>query len=137
MKYLPIFFNVRQRPCLVVGGGDIAARKVEALLRAGAKVTIVSPKLCPQLHARHGSGEIIHVAEAFAADHLDDCALVVAATSEAAVNVQVSTLAQGRNIPVNVVDRPDLCTFVFPSIIDRSPGGTGGALSPRREAAPA
>jgi uroporphyrin-III C-methyltransferase / precorrin-2 dehydrogenase / sirohydrochlorin ferrochelatase len=121
MKHLPLFFDIQQRPCLVVGGGEVAARKVETLLRAGARVTVVSPRLCPRLSAHHAAGEIAYLAEAFNAAHLDDCVLAVAATDDAALNKQVSALARQRNIPVNVVDRPELCSFIFPSIIDRSP----------------
>jgi uroporphyrin-III C-methyltransferase / precorrin-2 dehydrogenase / sirohydrochlorin ferrochelatase len=121
MKHLPLFFDVQQRPCLVVGGGSIAARKVEALLRAGAKITVVSPSLGPQLNTHLSAGEITHLASSFEAGHLNDCVLVVAATDDEAINKQISDLAHKRNIPVNVVDRPELCSFIFPSVIDRSP----------------
>jgi uroporphyrin-III C-methyltransferase/precorrin-2 dehydrogenase/sirohydrochlorin ferrochelatase len=121
MKHLPLFFNIRQRPCLVIGGGDVAARKVETLLRAGAKVTVVSPLLDARLNRHLAAGEIVHVAETFDAGHLDGCVLAVAATDDETVNARVSALAQQRNIPVNVVDRPELCSFVFPSVIDRDP----------------
>jgi uroporphyrin-III C-methyltransferase/precorrin-2 dehydrogenase/sirohydrochlorin ferrochelatase len=121
MKHLPLFFDVQQRPCLVVGGGEIAARKVEALLRAGARPIVVSPRLCAKLAAHHAAGEIDYRAEEFNAAHLDQCVLAVAATDDENINKQVSAWAQQRHIPVNVVDRPDLCSFIFPSIIDRSP----------------
>jgi len=121
MKHLPLFFNVQQRACLVVGGGEIAARKVEALLRAGAQPIVISPRLCAKLAAQHAAGEIDYRAEEFNAAHLDRCVLAVAATNDEAVNKRVSALAQQRHIPVNVVDRPDLCSFIFPSIIDRAP----------------
>jgi uroporphyrin-III C-methyltransferase/precorrin-2 dehydrogenase/sirohydrochlorin ferrochelatase len=121
MKYLPLFFDIKGRPCLVVGGGEIAARKVEALLRAGARITVVSPQLGPPLGARHAAGEIGHLAEAFDAGHLADCVLAVAATDDEVINRRVSDLARKRRIPVNVVDHPELCSFIFPSVIDRSP----------------
>ncbi|MEJ2553508.1 MAG: siroheme synthase CysG [Gammaproteobacteria bacterium] len=121
MKYLPLFFDIKGRPCLVVGGGEIAARKVEALLRAGARITVVSPQLGPPLGARHAAGEIGHLAEAFDAGHLADCVLAVAATDDDVINRRVSDLARKRRIPVNVVDHPELCSFIFPSVIDRSP----------------
>jgi uroporphyrin-III C-methyltransferase/precorrin-2 dehydrogenase/sirohydrochlorin ferrochelatase len=131
MKHLPLFFDIRQRPCLVVGGGEVAARKVETLLRAGAQVTVVSPQLNPHLSERRDAGQLSHVAEAFDAAHLDDCVLVVAATADHDLNRRVSELARQANIPVNVVDRPELCTFIFPSIIERAPVtiavSTGGA----------
>ena len=131
MKYLPLFFEIQQRPCLVVGGGEVAARKVGALLRAGARVTVVSPTLSPPLNEHRQTGKITHVAGDFHDSHLDDCILAVAATADGELNRRVSELARQRNIPVNVVDRPELCTFIFPSIIERAPVtiavSTGGA----------
>ena len=131
MKHLPLFFDIRQRPCLVVGGGEVAARKVEALLRAGGRITVVSPTLIPPLSEHNQSGKIVHLAETFDDRHLKDCILVVAATADGELNRRVSELARQHNIPVNVVDRPELCTFIFPSIIDRAPVtvavSTGGA----------
>jgi uroporphyrin-III C-methyltransferase/precorrin-2 dehydrogenase/sirohydrochlorin ferrochelatase len=131
VKYLPIFFDIRRRPCLVVGGGEVAARKVDVLLRAGARVSVISPALCPRLRQRAEAGEIVHVAETFAESHLDGCALAVAATADEAINRRVSEAARRRAIPVNVVDDPALCTFIFPAVIERDPVtvavSTGGA----------
>jgi uroporphyrin-III C-methyltransferase/precorrin-2 dehydrogenase/sirohydrochlorin ferrochelatase len=131
VDFLPVFLAIKQRPCLVVGGGEVAARKVDILLRAGAKVTVVSPTLNPRLSQHRDAGEIVNLAEVFDGGHLMNCVLVVAATADADVNRRVSELARQRNIPVNVVDRPDLCTFIFPSIIERGPVtiavSTGGA----------
>jgi uroporphyrin-III C-methyltransferase/precorrin-2 dehydrogenase/sirohydrochlorin ferrochelatase len=131
MQYFPMFFNINNRPCLVVGGGEVAARKVALLSRAGGKVTVVSPELCESLQRRLKSGEIQHKAKSFEAEDLGDCVLVVAATDDTDVNRAISELAQQKNLPVNVVDQPELCTFVVPSLIDRSPVqvavSTGGA----------
>jgi len=131
MQYFPMFFNINERPCVVVGGGDVAARKVSLLSRAGGKVTVVSPQLCESLQRRLADGEIQHQAKSFDAEDINDCVLVVAATDDAAVNRSISELAQQKNLPVNVVDQPELCTFVVPSLIDRSPVqvavSTGGA----------
>ena len=121
MEYLPVFLAVQKKPCLVVGGGEVAARKTDMLRRAGADVTVVSPELVPALTDLHKRGEIRHVASRFSAELLDGKTVVIAATDDEAVNRQVAEAAAMRNIPVNVVDRPALCTFVFPSIIDRSP----------------
>jgi uroporphyrin-III C-methyltransferase/precorrin-2 dehydrogenase/sirohydrochlorin ferrochelatase len=82
---------------------------------------VVSPQLGPPLGARHAAGEIGHLAEAFDAGHLADCVLAVAATDDDVINRRVSDLARKRRIPVNVVDHPELCSFIFPSVIDRSP----------------
>jgi uroporphyrin-III C-methyltransferase/precorrin-2 dehydrogenase/sirohydrochlorin ferrochelatase len=123
--------NTRGRRCLVVGGGEVAARKASLLLNAGARVTVVSPELGRTLNEWAGEGRIEHKAAKFQAEDLQECALVVAATDNEAVNREVSRLAQARDLPVNVVDNPALCSFIMPSIIDRSPVqiavSTGGA----------
>ncbi len=131
MDYLPIFINIRQRKCIVIGGGAVAARKISLLRKAGADVHVISPVLCDELALLAEKGVITHLAREFQNDDLDDCALVIAATDDRAVNENISQLANARNLPVNVVDNPDLCSFIMPSIIDRSPVqiavSTGGA----------
>jgi uroporphyrin-III C-methyltransferase/precorrin-2 dehydrogenase/sirohydrochlorin ferrochelatase len=131
MDFLPVFLKVEERPCLVVGGGKVAARKVALLNRAGASITTVSPELCDELRVLLEQGVITHVARGFQNEDLDGCVLVIAATDDEAVNRTVSELARSQRIPVNVVDSPGLCSFIMPSIIDRSPVqiavSTGGA----------
>ncbi len=131
MDFLPVFLDIRERPCLVVGGGPVAARKVALLTRAGGRVTVVAPALCDELQRRLDDGAIRHLARQFRDQDLDAGVLVIAATDDQAINRQVSELARVRNLPVNVVDQPELCTFIMPSIIDRSPVqvavSTGGA----------
>ena len=121
MNFLPVFLNVRNRACLVVGGGEVAARKVSLLRRAGADVKVIAPTLCETLLRQSEQGRITHQNTAFVSTDVVDCALVIAATDEAAVNRQISITARERGVPVNVVDQPELCTFVMPSIVDRSP----------------
>ncbi len=130
MNFLPIFFNIRDHKTLVVGGGATAARKAALLLRAGAKVTVVAPELKSKFD------NIEYHQDYFEPKYLQDCRLVIAATNDKNVNEQVSKLAQQQNIPVNVVDQPDLCSFIMPAIIDRSPiqiavstGGTSPVLA--------
>lgn len=127
MDFFPIFLNLREKHCLVVGGGEVAVRKASILLQSGAKVTVVSPALCDAL----AKLEISYLKERFSEHHLEGMTLVIAATDDREVNIQVSRQAGKRNIPVNVVDNPDLCSFVMPSILDRSPlvvaFSTGGA----------
>lgn len=118
MDYLPIFLDVKGKKCLVVGGGDVSFRKTEFLLNAGAIVTIVSPEIAPALAKLPGT---THIAERFKTSHLDGYALVIAATDEEATNELVSKEAKHRNMLVNVVDNPPLCSFIVPSILDRSP----------------
>ncbi len=121
MDFLPVFLNVKNKPCLVVGGGSVALRKVTLLRQAGAVVHVISPSLNEALDALRQQQAIVHHAQAFDPSYLDSCVLVIAATDDAAVNREVSESAQSKNIPVNVVDNPELCTFVMPAIVDRSP----------------
>jgi uroporphyrin-III C-methyltransferase/precorrin-2 dehydrogenase/sirohydrochlorin ferrochelatase len=131
MDFLPIFMNIRGQRCLVVGGGEIAARKAALLQEAGARIVVVSPTLSPSLARQAEQGGVTYREGVFEAADLDGVTLVIAATDDEAVNRQVSELARARALPVNVVDNPDLCSFIVPSIIDRSPVqiavSTGGA----------
>ncbi|VAW50612.1 Precorrin-2 oxidase @ Sirohydrochlorin ferrochelatase activity of CysG / Uroporphyrinogen-III methyltransferase [hydrothermal vent metagenome] len=121
MQYLPIFIQIKNRPCLVVGGGSIAARKVALLRKAQGNVTVVSPEICGELHTLKDDGLIQHTKRRFEDLDLENAVLVIAATNQRAVNEHVSKLAHKLRLPVNVVDNPDLCSFIMPSIIDRSP----------------
>ena len=121
MDYLPIFYQIKQRPGLVVGGGAVAARKVSLLRKAGAEVVVVSPELCDELAQLASSNKIQHLKRAYKQEDLDNCVLVIAATDQRDVNEQISAQAMSRKLPVNVVDNPGLCSFIMPSIIDRSP----------------
>lgn len=121
MQALPIFFNIQQRHCVVIGGGDVATRKVSMLLKASAAITVYSPTICAELLAMAEAGSIQYIASNFEANQLNGACLVIAATDDQAVNIAVSVAAKAQNIPVNVVDAPDLCTFTMGSIIDRSP----------------
>ncbi len=131
MDFLPIFYDIREKPCLVVGGGSIAARKVGLIRQAGARVTVVSPELGHELAAQVEAAEIQYIRRTFDDNDINGYVLVIAATSDLKVNQRVSEVANSRNIPVNVVDKPELCTFILPSIVDRSPVqiavSTGGA----------
>ena len=121
MEYFPIFIHIKNRPCLVVGGGSIAARKVALLRKAQADVTVVSPELCAELQKLNDEQHISHISREFEEFDLETCVLVIAATNQRVVNQRVSELANQLRLPVNVVDNPDLCSFIMPSIIDRSP----------------
>jgi uroporphyrin-III C-methyltransferase/precorrin-2 dehydrogenase/sirohydrochlorin ferrochelatase len=121
MQALPIFLNIKNRPCVVIGGGEVAARKVTMLLKADAAITVYSPEICQELQALVSAEKIKHVRTHFEPNQLAHACLVIAATDDETVNVAVSVAAKLQNIPVNVVDAPDLCTFTMGSIIDRSP----------------
>ncbi len=118
MDFLPIFLHIKGKHCLVVGGGEVAKRKAAVLLEAGATVRVVAPQIESGLA---GQQNIEAITAHFAPHHLDDVALVIAATNDRGVNLKISELARARNIPVNVVDDPELCSFIMPAILDRSP----------------
>ncbi len=121
MNFLPIFLDIKDRLCVVVGGGEIAARKVGLLLRAGARVVVQAPTLGATMVELVRSKQVTQRAERFSESILADAVLVIAATDDAEVNRKVHTAAMARNLPVNVVDHPELCSFILPSIVDRSP----------------
>jgi uroporphyrin-III C-methyltransferase / precorrin-2 dehydrogenase / sirohydrochlorin ferrochelatase len=121
MDYLPLFTRLKDRRCVVVGGGPIALRKARLLASAGAQVVVIAPTIQSDLVAlAEGSGGGVE-RRAYRSGDLDNTALVIAATDDVAVNTQVSRDAQARHLPVNVVDNPELCSVILPSIIDRSP----------------
>lgn len=122
MDYLPIFLDLRGKNVLVVGGGDTAARKASLVLSTGAWVTVVSPEpLAAAFSELQGTDRLIHRQEPFRPTHLDGMEVVFAASEEETLDHQVYEAARARHLPVNVVDRPRLCSFIMPSIIDRSP----------------
>lgn len=133
MKRYPLFMCLQNRPCLVVGGGKIALRKAEALLQAGANLTLVAPELDNALAKllQQYPKQTTWQPRAFQDRDILGHYLIIAATNHAAVNAHVAELANARQIPVNVVDNPAACSFIVPSVVDRSPVmiavSTGGA----------
>ena len=121
MNFLPVFYNISGKTCLVVGGGTIAVRKTELLLKAQGRVRVVAPEIDPRLREMSATHTLEIEQRGFIVDDLEDVVCVVAATNDEELNQQVSALAEARKIPVNVVDNPDLCSFIMPSIIDRGP----------------
>jgi siroheme synthase-like protein len=136
MAYYPIFLELKGKPCLVVGGGQVAARKVEGLLAAGARVTVVSPKLEPDLSKLKSERRIGHVDKQYQRVDVKGYAVVVAATDDRATNERVASDARRDGVPVNVVDEPAMCDFIVPSVVRRgdvvlaiSTGGLSPALA--------
>jgi precorrin-2 dehydrogenase/sirohydrochlorin ferrochelatase len=131
MAHVPIFLDVTGRPCLVVGGGEIAARKVTTLLEAGAEVTVVSPSLIEALENLAGERRIGHFAREYAPGDMAGSTLVYAATDDAELHQRLHAEACERGIPINVADAPELCTFIVPAALTRGPlkiaVSTGGA----------
>lgn len=121
MDFLPIFQSFVGRPCLVAGGGRTAWRKIQSLLRAGAAVTVVAPRLDEALSRAAAAGTVRHLARTFEPGDLGGMKLVIAATDDRGVNREIARLAGAADIPVNVVDDPDACTFLLPSVVDRDP----------------
>jgi uroporphyrin-III C-methyltransferase/precorrin-2 dehydrogenase/sirohydrochlorin ferrochelatase len=122
MELFPIFLDIKHEPCLVVGGGPIAQRKLENLRRAGARVRLVSPELVPDLAERVAEDQAITWFERrFDDEDLLDVRLAIAATDDRKVNQHIAALAKAAKVPVNVADQPEDCTFIMPSVIDRSP----------------
>src|SRR5690554_2039329 len=121
MDYFPVFLDLRNRYCLLVGGGEVATRKGRLLVKAGALLRVVAPTVSAELRelAAQHQGEIFQ--REYRSDDLDDCVLVIAATDNESLNERVSLDAKAKNLPVNVVDSPALCSYITPAIIDRSP----------------
>jgi len=134
--YFPAFLDLRERPCLVVGGGEIGERKARELLACQARLTVVSPCLTPGLRALAESDRLVWRARAFLRSDVRRCALVVAATGILAVDATVAAEARRRGVLVNAVDRPAQCDFIFGSVLRRgelqiavSTGGRSPALA--------
>ena len=116
MGYFPLFVELAGRRVLVAGGGQVALRKVRKLLPYEPELTVAAPRMAPELEALEG---IRRLYVPFSPELLDGAALVIAATDDAAVNGEISGLCRERGIPVNVVDTPEACTFLFPALVKR------------------
>jgi uroporphyrin-III C-methyltransferase/precorrin-2 dehydrogenase/sirohydrochlorin ferrochelatase len=138
VNYFPVFFDLSAQRVLIVGGGEVALRKVSLLERTGALITVVAPEIAPELMQRAAAGQLKLAIREFAPDDLDGARLVIVATSRRAVNRWIANLSESRNIPVNVVDDREASRFIVPAIIDRDPvlvavstGGTSPVLARR------
>jgi precorrin-2 dehydrogenase/sirohydrochlorin ferrochelatase len=138
MKYYPIFLRVAGRPCLVLGAGRVAEQKVESLLKAGACVTVISPDITARLAALAAARKIRHHARAYQPGDLRGAFLVYAATHSEELHVQIAMDAKKAGVLLNVVDRPQLCDFITPAIVERgdlvvatSTSGASPALAKR------
>ena len=136
MDYLPLFHKLDHKKCLLIGGGSVATRKARLLLDAHASLTVIAPTLSEELTQLASASKITHFKRVFEANDTLNFSLVICATNDKQANSQISTEAQLNNIPVNVVDQPQLCSFIFPAIVDRAPitiaissGGVAPVLS--------
>lgn len=121
VQYLPIFTKLDNKPVLVVGGGEVALRKCNALLKARAHVTVVAPDFCDEFIEHPQMENLTLIRARFDTSHLEGKMLVIAATDSDHVNSDVFEQAEQHNLFVNVVDDQPKCTFIFPSIVDRNP----------------
>jgi precorrin-2 dehydrogenase/sirohydrochlorin ferrochelatase len=119
MGYYPIVLDLSGRPCVVIGGGAVAERKVEALRAAGALVTIISPALTTELERLASAGQVRHVARPYRAGDLTGHRLALVATDDGAVNAAVAQEGRERGVWVNAADDPAHCDFLLPSILRR------------------
>lgn len=134
--YYPVFLDVEGKPCLVVGGGQTAERKVQALLECGAHVQVIAPAVRERLRALDRAGRIVCMERAFEPGDTAAMVVVIAATDDRATNERVAAEARRSGILCNVVDAPDLCSFIVPSVVRRgaltiaiSTGGNSPALA--------
>jgi uroporphyrin-III C-methyltransferase/precorrin-2 dehydrogenase/sirohydrochlorin ferrochelatase len=140
--YFAAYLNLRGKPGLVVGGGEVAAAKTETLLRSGVRVTLIAPELCSRLAELTVLGAVRHEPRRFQPGDLVGAEIVIAATDDPAVNEAVSTAAKALRVPVNVADNAELSTFIMPAVVDRTPvqiaistGGASPVLARRLRAA--
>lgn len=136
MGYYPIFLELSGRPCIVIGGGQVAQRKVEGLLAVEAQVTVVSPQLAPELAALRDGGRLRHIEREYRPGDLAGYDLAFVASDDGAVNAQVAAEGRQRGVWVNAVDDPPNCDFIMPAILRRgdltiavSTGGGSPALA--------
>jgi precorrin-2 dehydrogenase / sirohydrochlorin ferrochelatase len=138
MGYLSICVNLDDRRCVVVGGGEVAERKVAALLEGGARVCVISPTLTPELHRLASINAVEHLAREWKSGDLGDCLLAFAATDDPELHGAIAREARALRIPVNVADERELCDFIMPSVLRRgdlqiaiSTSGASPALASR------
>jgi uroporphyrin-III C-methyltransferase/precorrin-2 dehydrogenase/sirohydrochlorin ferrochelatase len=136
LRYFPLFLDLTGKPVLLIGGGEVAARKYALLKDAGARITVVAPALGAELSREVAAGALVHQPREFTPGDIEGAWLVVAATNDRAVNAVAAAAANSARIPCNVVDDRELSSFIMPAIIDRSPvqiavstGGTSPVLA--------
>jgi len=119
MQYYPINLDIKNRKCLIVGGGAVGTRKVITLLECGARVTVVSPEPTPQLTRLASERSITLEKRDYRSDDITGMFLVIGATDDESLNLQVSKDAEQAHILCNIADRPEVCNFILPSIVRR------------------
>ncbi len=121
MKYFPIFLDANYISAIIIGGGEVASRKIELLLKSTNNITVMSKNICASVERLINLHQLNWLKHNYQTGHLVDCNLVIAATDDIWVNKQIADESKALNILTNVVDQPELCTYITPAIIDRSP----------------
>ena len=121
MKYFPVFLDAKQLSAMVIGGGEVASRKIELLLKSTSNITVMSSKVCASVERLINLNQLTWLKHNYQEGHLKGINLVIAATDDMLVNKAIYQEAMPLNILINVVDQPELCTYITPAIIDRSP----------------
>jgi precorrin-2 dehydrogenase/sirohydrochlorin ferrochelatase len=119
MKYYPVNLDIKNRDCLVVGGGAVGTRKVNTLLECGARVTVVSPGPTSRLKNLATAGSIVLKERPYRSHDINSMFLVIGATDDEGLNRQISRDAESANTLCNIADRPEVCNFILPAIISR------------------
>ncbi len=119
--YYPLYFDIEDRLCVVIGGGNVAERKVRALLAARARIKVISPVATEGLLRLGQSGGIELIRREYRDGDLQGAALAFAATDSSETNDRIRQEARSSGVPLNVADRPDLCDFIVPSIVRKGP----------------
>jgi precorrin-2 dehydrogenase/sirohydrochlorin ferrochelatase len=119
MKYYPVNLDIRNRFCLVVGGGKVGARKVDTLVNCGGRVTVVSPEIVPPLDQMAADGKIVLKQRPYRSADLEGVFLVIGATDDEELNRRINSDAESRNLLCNIADRPKICNFILPAIFRR------------------
>lgn len=134
--YYPIYLDIEDHAVIIIGGGNVCARKAETMMKYGARVTIVSPEFTDEIEAWARDGQLALKRKRYDAGDLEGATIVIASTDDTSVNEQVAADCRARRIPVNVVDVTPLCEFIVPAIIDKgsvqiaiSTGGKSPALA--------
>lgn len=137
-SYYPIYLDLRGKRCIIVGGGRVAERKCLSLMKNGADVTIISPYITKRLEDYKRKGKITHLSRSYRKGDIRSAFLVIAATDSQEINKKIYSEAIAKNILLNVVDNPELCNFIVPSVFERgdlkiaiSTGGSSPALAKR------
>lgn len=119
MQYYPVYLDINDRKCVVVGGGSVGARKVNTLLACGARVTVISPEATAELKGLAERGRISLIRRPYRSSDLDGAFMVIGSTDDEATNLRIHADAEARNLLCNIADQPRVCNFILPSIVQR------------------